>query len=65
VNPHILQLGGNSIGALIANRFSDSTPDYGIPALMAAGLVLFLMTLIVTTVASLTVRRSRSGRGVE
>jgi phosphate transport system permease protein len=65
VNTHILQLGGNSIGALIATRFGDSTPDYGIPALMAAGLVLFLMTLLVNIGASLIVRRSRSGRGVD
>ena len=64
VNPHILEIGGNSIGALIANRFGDSTPDYGIPALMAAGLVLFLMTLLVNVGASFIVRRSRSGQGV-
>lgn len=64
-NPYILQSGSNSVGAMIANRFGDSSAQYGVPALMAAGLVLFLVTLIVNTLASLIVRRSRSGTGVE
>jgi len=64
-SPHILQSGGNSIGALIADRFSDATAQYGLPALMAAGLVLFGMTLLVNTAASLIVRSARSGKGVE
>jgi phosphate transport system permease protein len=65
VSPHILETGANSIGAHIANRFGDATPTYGLPALMAVGLVLFGMTLLVNTTASLIVRRSRSGAGVE
>lgn len=64
-NPYMLNTGGNSIGAHIANRFGDAQPQHGLPALMGAGLVLFLLTLTVNTVASLIVRRSRSGRGVE
>jgi len=65
VNTHILQTGGNTVGAMIANRFSESSAQYGVPALMAAGLVLFLMTVLINTLASLVVRRSRSGSGVE
>jgi len=49
----------------IAIRFGDAQPAHGLPALMGAGLVLFVMTLTVNTVASLIVRRSRSGKGVE
>ena len=65
VNPYILQSGTNSVGAMIANRFSDSSTAYGIPALMGAAVVLFFTTLLVNTGASLVVRRSRSGAGVE
>ncbi len=57
---HILQSGGNSIAALIANRYQESS-SFGIAALMAAGLVLFLMTLVVNALASVIVARSRSG----
>ena len=42
---HILQTGGNSIGALIADRFGESSQNLGLPALMGAGLVLFVITL--------------------
>jgi phosphate transport system permease protein len=65
ISPHILQVGGNSVASLIANRFGDASQAFGIPALMAAGLTLFALTLIVNTLASLIVSRSRSGRGVE
>jgi phosphate transport system permease protein len=61
---HILDRGGNSISALIALRFGESTP-FGINALMAAGLVLFVMTLIVNAFASMIVNRSRSGSATE
>jgi len=56
----ILESGGNSIAALIAIRVPDSS-SFGISALMAAGLVLFLMTLLVNTAAAAIVARSRSG----
>jgi phosphate transport system permease protein len=65
INWHILQTGGNSIAALIANRFGDASEQHGIPALMAAGLVLFVITLLVNTAASFIINRSRSGAGVE
>jgi phosphate transport system permease protein len=60
----ILQQGSNSIAALIALKFSESN-DLGISALMAAGLVLFMTTLAVNTVASIVVGRSRSGEATE
>jgi phosphate transport system permease protein len=60
IQPHILEKGANSVSALIALRYGDSTA-MGISALMAAGLALFMMTLIVNFLASTIVARSRSG----
>ncbi len=65
ISPQILGSGANSVAALIALYFGESSPTYGIPALMAAGLTLFVVTLIVNFLASLVVARSRSGKGVE
>jgi phosphate transport system permease protein len=60
----ILDGAGNSISALIALRFSEASP-FGINALMAAGLALFVITLLVNAVASVVVSRSRSGAATE
>jgi len=57
---HISQSGGNSIASLIANFASESSPQ-ALAALIAAGLVLFVVTLLVNAVASVIVARSRSG----
>jgi phosphate transport system permease protein len=65
ITPNILETGGNTIGAHIANRFGDADSAHGLPALMAAGLVLYIVTLLVNVGASVVVRRSRSGQGVE
>lgn len=65
ISGHLLQSGSNSVAALIALQFSEASQQHGIPALMAAGLSLFVVTLLVNFGASLIVRRSRSGRGVE
>ncbi len=61
-----LQTGGNSIAAHIALRWPEQSAG-GVPtsSLMAAGLVLFVMTLAVNMVASLVVARSRSGSATE
>ncbi len=59
-NLHILQTGGDSVSALIANTVGDSSA-FGISALMAAGLALFALTLIINFTASAIVARSRSG----
>lgn len=58
--PHILQNGTNSVSALIALRYGEATP-FGTSALMAAGLALFIITLIVNFIASSIVAKSRSG----
>ncbi|MGW4229777.1 phosphate ABC transporter permease subunit PstC [Streptomyces sp. NPDC004980] len=57
---HVLQNGASSVAALIALRYGESSP-FGMSALMAAGLALFLMTLVVNFAASSIVARSRSG----
>lgn len=64
IQPHILQSGANSISALIALRFGEAT-QFGMSALMAAGLALFLMTLVVNFAASSIVARTRSGSASE
>ncbi|MEU9332257.1 phosphate ABC transporter permease subunit PstC [Streptomyces sp. NPDC048290] len=60
IQPHLLQNGTNSVSALIALRYGEAT-EFGMSALMAAGLALFLMTLVVNFAASSIVARSRSG----
>ena len=60
IQPHILETGANSISALIALRYSEASP-FEISALMAAGLALFLLTLVVNFGASMVISRSRSG----
>ncbi|WP_405906925.1 phosphate ABC transporter permease subunit PstC [Streptomyces sp. NBC_00828] len=60
IQPHILQNGTSSVSSLIALRYGEAS-DLGMSALMAAGLALFLMTLVVNFAASSIVARSRSG----
>jgi phosphate transport system permease protein len=60
INLHILQTGANSVSSLIALRYGDAS-GFGLSALMAAGLSLFVMTLIVNFTASAIVARARSG----
>jgi len=60
VNWEVLKSGTNSISSLIALRFGDAS-QFGLSALMAAGLVLFVVTLVVNFTASTIVARSRSG----
>lgn len=60
----ILETGGASISSLIALRYGDSDAS-GLSALLAAGLVLFLLTLVVNSLASVIVNRSRSGAATE
>ena len=60
---HVLQTGGNSISALIALRWSESASN--LSPLLAAGLALFIITLLVNAVASVVVARSRSGASTE
>jgi len=59
-NWQVLKTGTNSVSALIALRYGEASA-FGLSALMAAGLVLFIITLIVNFTASTIVARSRSG----
>jgi phosphate transport system permease protein len=61
---HILQRGGNTIASMIALRFGDASPSQ-LSALLAAGFVLFLMTVVVNMLAGVIVARSRSGAATE
>jgi phosphate transport system permease protein len=60
----VLENGTVTISALIADRFGEATAGQ-LAALLAAGFGLFLMTLVVNTLASVIVNRSRSGEGLE
>jgi phosphate transport system permease protein len=59
-NPHILESGGNSPTFMIASRILEAGPTE-ISALFAAGMVLFVMTIGVNTLAAIIINRSRSG----
>jgi len=62
VNWHMLLGAGGNIASLIILKFGEASP-YEIKALMAAGLVLFLLTLIVNALADLIVKSTgKSGR---
>ena len=60
VKIRILENGGSTVSSLIALRFGEAS-DFELSALMAAGLSLFVLTLIVNTIASAAIARSRSG----
>lgn len=60
LNWHVLQSGGNSVAAMIAGLWSSASARQ-LDALMAAGLVLFAITLTVNSLASIIINRSRSG----
>jgi phosphate transport system permease protein len=62
VNWHVLLGAGGNVASLIILKFGEASP-YEIKALMAAGLVLFLLTLIVNAIANLIVKSTgKSGR---
>ena len=62
VNWQMLLGAGGNVASLIILKFGDASP-YEIKALMAAGLVLFLLTLIVNGFANLIVKTTgKSGR---
>jgi phosphate transport system permease protein len=60
----ILENGTVTISSLIANSFGEATAGQ-LSALLAAGFVLFVMTLAVNTGAAVIVNRSRSGAGLD
>lgn len=62
INWHVLLGAGGNVASLIILKFGDASP-YEIKALMAAGLVLFLLTLGVNALADLIVKKTgKSGR---
>jgi phosphate transport system permease protein len=63
VTAKILQNGGATISGFIARRYGGDA--FTVSGLMAAGLVLFVLTLATNVLASFVVSRSRSGAGVE
>jgi phosphate transport system permease protein len=63
VTDRILQTGGATVSGFIARNAGGGVLNTS--ALMAAGLVLFGMTLATNMIASLIISRSRSGVGVE
>jgi phosphate transport system permease protein len=56
----VLENRGYSIPSLIALRYQESTPEM-LSSLMAAGLVLFAITLAFNALSSIVINRSRSG----
>ena len=60
----ILFEGGITIASLIANRWSESTPGQ-LSALLAAGFMLFVITMAVNFLAAIFITRSRSGAATE
>jgi phosphate transport system permease protein len=60
---HILENGGATVAGFIAQRAGSDA--FTVSGLMAAGLVLFILTLGTNLIASVVVSRSRSGAGVE
>ena len=59
-----LQSGTNTIASHIASRYSESN-GIALAGLLGAGLVLFLFTLVINTLAGIVVSRSRSGAATE
>lgn len=60
INWHILQSAGGSVASLIVNKFGEAT-TFEIQGLMAAGLVLFMLTLLVNLLADVIVRATSKG----
>jgi phosphate transport system permease protein len=60
VKIRILESGTSTVSSLIALRFNEAT-TFGLSALMAAGLSLFVLTLVINFGASAVIARSRSG----
>jgi phosphate transport system permease protein len=64
IKASIIQVGTNTVAAMIAARFGEAT-SVQLAALLTAGFVLFLITLLVNTLAAIIVNRSRSGADTE
>jgi phosphate transport system permease protein len=58
IKVRVLESGTSTISALIATGYKEATPAQ-LSALLTAGFVLFMMTLLVNTVAARIVARGR------
>ena len=54
---------GNTIASTIANEFSEASGDLHVSVLIALGLTLFVITIVVLSLANLMLRRSAPGEG--
>ena len=64
IKPRILEAGTQTTSALIAGNFGDATKAQ-LSALLTAGFVLFLISLMVNSIAAVVIGRSRSGASTE
>ena len=64
IKPRVLEAGTQTTSALIAGNFANATKSQ-LSALLTAGFVLFVITLIVNSTAAIFIGRSRSGAGTE
>jgi phosphate transport system permease protein len=64
VKIRILEIGGITASSLIADRYGSAT-TVQLSALLTTGLVLFIITVAVNTIAATIVSRSRSGAATE
>jgi len=55
---NIIESGGGSVATLIVSKFGETSGDFEVDVLLAAGFFLFLMTLVVNMLANLIVRRT-------
>lgn len=60
INTHITEPGGDTLASTIALKFGEAASNnLGIPALIAAGLFLFAITLVVNSIARLVIARKK------
>jgi phosphate transport system permease protein len=64
IKPRVLEAGTQTTSALIAGNFGNASAAQ-LSALLTAGFVLFVITLVVNTIAALVIGRSRSGAATE
>ena len=60
IKPNVLETGTATVSSTIAAQFGEAT-GIQLKALLTAGFVLFVITLVVNTLAAIVVNRSRSG----
>jgi phosphate transport system permease protein len=60
---NIIESGGGSVATLIVSKFGETSGDFEVDVLLAAGFFLFLMTLVVNAIANLIVRRTERLKG--